>query len=337
MIFEPLIPPIITLAIFGVVAYFVVRGFRQSEDWGRRTLWIVRFVLVGACAVLLLGPAVAGQYARVAATSVDVLLVVDTTSSIVAEDYDGTNPRLDGVRADVEAVVEAYPGARFALIAFDSAAVLRMPFTNDTAAVDSAMQVLQPEFRVYSSGSSISIANKLVQDTLRATAEVDGNRARMVFYFGDGEQTASSAPESFSEAQPYVDGGAVLGYGTATGGPMKDRTSYTQTQDRYIQYQGKDALSVIDEANLQQIAAELGITYEHRAGGTFVPPPAPSTTIDYSSTSSTQVAGSLAWTIAILVAALLAFEIARATMRIVQLRSLARPARTTVKAGGGAS
>lgn len=325
MIFEPLISPIITVLLFGVVAFFVVRGFIRSTDWGQRTLWIVRLFLVAACAVLLLGPAVPGQYARVAASSVDVLLVVDTTSSIVAEDYNGNQPRLDGVRADAEALIDAYPGARFGLISFDGDAVLRMPFTNDTAALDSALQVLRPEFTMYSSGSSISIANKLIMNTLRAAAEVDGERARMVFYFGDGEQTSSKAPESFSEAKPYVDGGAVLGYGTTAGGPMKERTSYTSGTDRYIQYQGSNALSVIDEANLQKIADELGVQYIHRDGGAFSPPPAPSTTIDYTSTSTTQIAGSLSWTIAIIVAALLAFEIVRATMRIVQLRSLAAP------------
>lgn len=327
MILEPLIPPVVTVLLFAVVVFFVVRGFIRSTDVGQRVLWVVRLFLVAACAVLLLGPAVPGQYARVAASSVDVLLVVDTTSSIVAEDYPGYETRLDGVRADAEKLIDAYPGARFALITFDGEAILRMPFTNDTSALDSALQVLRPEFTMYSSGSSISIANKLVMNTLRAAAEVDGDRARMVFYFGDGEQTSNTKPATFSESQPYVDGGAVLGYGTASGGPMKERMSYTTGTDRYIQYQGSNALSVIDEANLQKIASELGVTYIHRDGGVFNPPAAPTTTIDYTSTSSTQVAGSLSWTIAIVVAALLAFEIARATMRIVQLRSLAAPAR----------
>ena len=31
----------------------------------------------------------------------DVLFVVDTTGSWRAEDYDGANPRLDGMRADM--------------------------------------------------------------------------------------------------------------------------------------------------------------------------------------------------------------------------------------------
>lgn len=38
------------------------------------------------------------------------MLVVDTTASIVAEDWGDGEPRLDGIRDDVRALVEEYPG-----------------------------------------------------------------------------------------------------------------------------------------------------------------------------------------------------------------------------------
>src|SRR5690606_39283043 len=61
-------------------------------------------------------------------------------------------------------------------------------------------------------------------DTLRAATKSSPDRSRMVFYLGDGEQTSSGEPESFKGGAKYVDGGAVLGYGTAEGGPMKKTT-----------------------------------------------------------------------------------------------------------------
>jgi Ca-activated chloride channel family protein len=76
-----------------------------------------------------------------------------------------------------------------------------------------------------------------------------------------------------------VDGGAVLGYGTAEGGRMKENTGQRSGQDAgagYIQDRssgtGNDALSVIDEGRLHAIAGQLGVPYVHRSAGDAVTP-----------------------------------------------------------------
>lgn len=98
----------------------------------------------------------------------------------------------------------------------------------------------------------------------------------MVFYFGDGEQTVDTAPESFSASEKYTDSGAVFGYGTAEGGPMRITTGGVSDQGGgYIQYQGADALSVIDESNLETIADQLGVTYATRTADAAPPFPRP--------------------------------------------------------------
>ena len=74
---------------------------------GRRTA-IVVLLLVAA-----LRPAIPGNDVRVDASAVDVYLVVDTTSSVVARDYGDARPRLEGVRTDIKALVNQLTGARF--------------------------------------------------------------------------------------------------------------------------------------------------------------------------------------------------------------------------------
>jgi Ca-activated chloride channel family protein len=76
-----------------------------------------------------------------------------------------------------------------------------------------------------------------------------------------------------------VDGGAVLGYGTADGGRMQENTGQASGQDTgagYIQDRstgtGTDAISVIDEGRLQGIAGQLGVPYVHRSAGDPVAP-----------------------------------------------------------------
>jgi len=180
-----------------------------------------------------------------------------------------------------------------------------------------------------SKGSSIGIANQLLTQTLQNAQKASPDRARMVFYLGDGEQTVSTEPEPFDSAKKLISGGEVLGYGTSQGGPMRETTgAFGDTASGsgagpYIQYQGSDALSRIDEKNLQRIASELGVTYEHRtADAKTVLPPAPKSTTAYREDDPLTQPTDLSWIVALVVAALLCAEIARATMLIVRMRGL---------------
>ena len=323
MIAQPVIHPVLIALLGGALLLVAGRALLRSGG-AARALWAGRIVLVLACVAMLLRPGVPGVPARIAATDLDVLLVVDTTASIAAEDWAGGRPRLEGVRADVDALIEAYPGARFGLVAFDADAQVRMPFSHDTTALGSAMAVLGTEVTAYSRGSSIGVAHQRVLETLRSAAETTTGRSRMVFYFGDGEQTAARPPESFAEAAPYVDGGLVLGYGTASGGPMRENRGVPDAEPgRYIQHGGAPALSVIDEDALRKVAADLGVEYRHR-DATSAPafPTMPTTTLDHSAAATARIVGDLTWVPAIVVFVVLAIELMRATMRVVQLRAL---------------
>ncbi|MEA1263904.1 VWA domain-containing protein [Microbacterium maritypicum] len=294
---------------------------------GHRALWAMRLLLVLACFAMLMRPGIPGGATQTLATDTDIVLVVDTTASIVAEDWDDGEPRLDGIRADVRALVEEYPGARFALITSDAAAELRMPLTTDTTALLGSLGVLRPEVTSQSRGSSIGIAAPLLSETLASAAESSPDRSRMVFYFGDGEQTVDTAPESFSASEKYTDSGAVFGYGTAEGGPMRITTGGVSDQGGdYIQYQGADALSVIDESNLETIADQLGVTYATRTADAAPSlPEAPSTTTDYADSGEVGNVIELYWIAALVALAILGVELTRAALLIARLRQLRAP------------
>ncbi|MBS1673679.1 MAG: VWA domain-containing protein [Actinobacteria bacterium] len=338
MILQPVIPVflviVLVVPVLAGAVWMLVRAVRRQGGGAGPAVWALRVVLVMACGILLLRPGLPDGHVRTLASATDVLIVVDTTASMVAEDWDGSagstpgastkQPRLAGVRADVRRIAEAYPGARFALITFDADAVLRLPLTTDTGALVSAVDVLQPEVTRQSKGSSIGIANALVAQTLQNAKKASPDRARMVFYLGDGEQTVSSDPESFASAKPLLSGGGVLGYGTAQGGPMRETTGALGGTGEYIQYQGTDALSRIDEKNLQTIAGELGVGYQHRTAQTTITlPPAPKSTSAYREDDPLSQPTDLSWIVALVVVALLCAEIARATMLITRMRGLA--------------
>jgi Ca-activated chloride channel family protein len=238
---------------------------------------LLRAVLVLLLLAAAARPGIPGGNAQAATAEMNVFFVVDTTSSIAAEDYGDSFPRLAGVRADIRTIAEELAGARFSLITFDTNAAVRMPLTTDTSALDTLVTVLEPQVAAYSKGSSVTVAAQLLGERLRAARQSHPGRPRVVFYLGDGEQTSGKAPAPMRVDTGLVSGGAVLGYGTAEGGRMRENTGPGPDDDAgYIPDRssgtGRDAVSAIDEGRLRQIAGDLGVPYVHRSAGDAAAP-----------------------------------------------------------------
>lgn len=271
MTWNPIFPWWLLLLIGLAVVSFIIWQLIAAPSGSRRRSWAIRLAAASLVLLACFRPGIGSQQAAVVERALDVFFVVDTSASIVAEDWNGQHPRLDGVKHDVQQLAEAHPGARFSLVTFDSSVVQRLPLTNDTSALENALGVLRPEATKYSKGSSVGGAAELLGKILKQASEDSTPRSRIVYYFGDGEQTASTEPESFANCAQYVSGGGVFGYGTAEGGQMRETASGLATQTPgYIEYQGQPARSVIDENNLNAIAQQLGVTYQHRDAQTSV-------------------------------------------------------------------
>ncbi|WP_218712742.1 VWA domain-containing protein [Arthrobacter sp. BF1] len=259
--------PILPIWLFVILAVLLVAGATFLLAKGATPArWrygaLVLLVLI-ACA----RPGLVGASAPVANTELNVYFVVDVTPSVAAEDYNGKSPRLDGMKEDIRALATELAGARFSLLTFDSKASVTMPLTTDATALDTMTQVLTPKAVYISQGSSISVAKQLLAQRLAAAAKTHPERPRLVFYLGDGEQTADSAPEPFKENVELIDGGAVLGYGTAAGGKMREFSFSSGSPGGYILDKSKNyqpAISRIDEKALAGIAEQLQVPYVHR-------------------------------------------------------------------------
>ena len=282
MIINPLAPVwllvLLSLALVGFATWRLIVASRSSL----RLAWALRIVMVVLLLVIAIRPTIpADGTGPRASGGLEVWFAVDTTSSMAAEDY-GTDAatgaaatRLSGVKADIAAITEKLNGAQFSLVTFDSAAVQRVPLTSDGAAVESAASVLKQEVTLYSHGSSIDEAVPELTTLLEASETAHPGNRRVLFYFGDGEQTTDAAPGSFADLTPLIDGGGVLGYGTTAGGRMQENSGQLYVDPSapveppvYIQdrsgAQPTDALSVIDQEALGTIADQLGVPFTLR-------------------------------------------------------------------------
>ena len=297
MIFDPVFTwfgwGFVVLALLTVCIIPAVRGA------GPRWRWFARRGVVAVLALALARPGIpikssTEEYEAQA----DVYFVVDTTTSMAAEDFDGDDTRLSGVKDDMLALAEEFPGTRLSIITFASTAATVMPLTTDHAAFASAVDVLAPENSLNSKGSSITDAGDELEKRMSANDEDRPENKNVVFYFGDGEQTVSQDPDSWASFASGIDSGAVFGYGTAEGGKMRQTQPFGSeagigdtgdgnqpglgdsdddsadggsddngSEGEYVQDQdGNPGISKIDETNLKQIASDLGVDYHHRDG-----------------------------------------------------------------------
>lgn len=279
MIIRPILPIwALGIIVLVVLCLWTVAFWRRNKKT-RRLIWWLRLAALAILAVVALRPSVPGVQTVGGTTTADIYFVVDNTISMRAEDYDGSKTRMEGVRSDIEAITTKFAGARFSLITYDNQAYRVLPLVSDASAILTEVEAMTPLYSFNSKGSRIDTPVSLLKDELAGNQAVTPTRSRSVFVFTDGEVTRQGQEDSYQQLRPYIDGGAVLGYGTESGGRMRSDVSYTPDDSsgpQYVTYTPANsfdtevALSKIDENSLRTIADQLKVTYLHRVapGGT---------------------------------------------------------------------
>ena len=335
--------PVFNLVLLGIVAllagFFIVLSARRSTrrhvmDVLRRSLILFTVIIMGA------GPSIPGEAQEVKST-LEVYIVIDRTGSMAAEDWDGSKPRIDGVRNDVAILMNILTGSRFSILSWDSTVHTDMPLTSDSSAVYSYMDSFDRELSNSSQGSSVNRPAKDLVKLLKKNKERHPQNIRALFVFSDGETSNqdhwSSAPSGeasdWDAAREYIDGGLILGYGTGEGGPMKvlrlGESGSQSGDEEYIrdfsQPGNPIAISRIDEAALKDVASRVGLDYVHSPDKSAIESHARSV-LD----SSTTIAESrnmkdtyryVIWPFALVLGGLLAWEGSALALRTQQLRN----------------
>ncbi|MFT4083612.1 MAG: VWA domain-containing protein [Nocardioides sp.] len=233
---------------------------RATARVGRRVGIVLLMLLI------LARPGWGHETVRIRSSSLDVVVVVDRTRSMIAQDGPGHRPRLDLVRRDLRSLAGALPGVRFAAVSFGGEVVrTELPFTTDVAAFDAFVDALQVEGQYDGVGSRIDAPLRTVSRLLAEDAGSHPDRRRIVVLVSDGENTAPGDQASFVPWTTHADGGVVLGYGTTPGGPMlqdQDRPSEGYVSDPSDP--GQDAISHYDGDNLAEVADQLDVKLVHR-------------------------------------------------------------------------
>jgi Ca-activated chloride channel family protein len=285
----PVLPVWLVLAGLGLALVLAaVLAVTRPHQRGR---WLRRGLLAGLMSLAALNPAAGVTTTQAALADADLTFVVDLSLSMGAEDLPGGEMRLAGVRRDLAALVEAVPGARYAVIGFAAEARQLVPVTTDGQAVVTLARTLTRQTSVYATSSSIAAGHDALQAQLERNLAAHPGRPQVVFYLGDGEQTDPGPVASFADLAEFVAGGAVLQYGTAEGGPIASYEGYGPddgscgatglsryahcyvTNANAAEYAGRRSDPVTSHAspeNLAALADQLGLPLVDRSYGGVV-------------------------------------------------------------------
>lgn len=213
------------------------------------------------CAALLAAfaqPRWGGAWQEVARPSRDIMVCLDTSESMRAE-----NPlpnRLERAQKKIVALLDSSPGDRFGLVVFSGAAELLCPLTLDHGYFRAVLNAVTTD-TISLEGTDIAAALSEAAKALREEAEESGRfdkDLRAIVLISDGEQVSGDA---IREAEKAADYARV--YVIGVGDPNGTEVTFASVQDRYSRggKAGVTHVSKLDEDTLIRMASSGGGGY----------------------------------------------------------------------------
>jgi len=241
------------LEIFGDLR--LVRRLAATSSTERR---VVKAALIVAAAFFLMlalaRPQWGARLETVTRKGVDVVVAVDTSLSMMAEDVKPN--RLAQARAAVSSLIEELQGDRIGLVAFSGRAYVACPLTLDYAAASLFLDVLEPDL-IPVPGTAIAEAIRVAD---RAFPEGE-RRNRVIVLLTDGEDHEGDVEAAARAAAE--DGITIytLGIGTPEGEPIPMRNARGDVVGYKEDTKRRKVTSRLGEGSLQAIAAATGGRY----------------------------------------------------------------------------
>lgn len=260
MTFQPVLPPLLLAVVALIIVVARIAGLRRLTAAARTRGALLRWTGLTLAALLLVASAARpvldppDSSTRVADSGTpNVFVLVDRSPDMAVQDQPDGAARMTAAREDVAALLDRYPDARVAVISFASRVAMDWPLSADTWSLRPVASTLAPYVVTQDAvaDTNAGAAGNMLRYQLIGAVQQYPRARNLVFYLGAGAAEAAQPPRDFNLPEGAVDGGAVLGYGSATGGPIPG-TDVTR--------------SAVDEPALRSIAAQIGVPYASRDG-----------------------------------------------------------------------
>lgn len=239
----------------GVIAPRLVDQLLRSVDFRKRHLKSGLFTL-GLCALLLAmaRPQFGFEPTEVERSSVDFIVALDLSRSMMAEDMDGKT-RLAAAKEAIGKLLDRLGADRVGLVGFAGEAFLAAPVTQDHAAVRRNLDALDTN-AVAKPGSDMAAAIKLAQKTF----ENGKYESQALVVITDGEELQGDAVVAARAAALKGMSVFAVGVGSASGArvptPKEGARKFARNEF------GNEVVSRLNERVLRQVAASGRGIYE---------------------------------------------------------------------------
>lgn len=224
----------------------------ESEE-AHRSRYLLRMLALALLLLALAGPQWGIELVTARTRGTQVMIAVDTSSSMLAEDLKPN--RMRKAQTALTLLIEGLKGDRIGLIAFAGDAFIQCPLTTDTEAVKSFLRRMHAGM-IPSAGTSLSRAIELASHYLR---RYPGHKALVLLT--DGEDHEGSA---LATAQAAAENGIhlyIIGMGTPEGEPIPMKDDQGRTIGYKKDNKGETIVSKLAENSLIELAAASSGAY----------------------------------------------------------------------------
>lgn len=213
-----------------------------------RTKFIIYTLAVAFLIVAAARPQVGSKLREEHQKGIEMMLVVDVSNSMLAEDFEPN--RLDRTKFAIDRVVESMKQDRIGVVAFAGEAQVQLPITSDYRMARAFARKLSPAM-VRTQGTDLGAAIKLASMSFSSQSE----GSRVMILITDGENHESDALEAAQAAAEKGIAIYTIGIGTPEGAPVMIGGEYLTDE------KGDMVVSKLDEKMLQEIASATGGAY----------------------------------------------------------------------------
>jgi Ca-activated chloride channel family protein len=215
----------------------------------RPVLKMILFVLAYTLIIIgLANPQIGSKYEEVKREGVDVIIALDVSNSMRAEDIRPN--RLERSKLAISRFIDKLENDRIGLIVFAGQAYVQLPITTDFNAAKLFLSTISTDM-IPTQGTAIGAAINLGMTSFAGNEK----KHKVMVIITDGENHEDDAVEAAKKANE--DGIIIhtIGMGTPNGGPIPVYHSGTQV-DFLKDNTGSIVLTRLDQTALEQIAAE---------------------------------------------------------------------------------
>jgi len=233
-----------------IVKFLFNRALFSRINFKSRLLILATFFLILAS----VGPQIGTKLTELKRKGVDVIIALDTSSSMDAIDIKPS--RIEKAKSELSRLINNLKGDRIGLIVFAGTSHLHCPLTSDYSAARLFLNMIDTDI-ISAKGTDVSSAIELALENVKPEEE----KFKIIILISDGEDHQGRAIEMAKKAKENNIIIHAIGVGTLSGGPIP----VLDEQDNRIGFKkdrnGSVVTTTLNDAVLNEIAFTTGGTY----------------------------------------------------------------------------